>query len=79
MTKQTMFICHSQTPVLRLLSLMSLSISIKYVGKIPSKGKFINYRNRNGCSKLLLYTLFFLTIVNQIILRIVKVDNLSIQ
>jgi len=74
-----MFICHSQTPVLRLLPLMSLSISIKCVGKIPSEGKFINYKNRNGCSKLLLHTLFFSNNRNQIIFRIVKVDNLSIQ
>lgn len=37
MAKQTMFICHAQTPVCRPLSLMSLSISDKCVGKYLAK------------------------------------------
>lgn len=43
MAKQTMFICHAQTPVCRPLSLMSLSISDKCVGKYLAK-KEMNWK-----------------------------------
>jgi len=65
MTKQTMFICHAQTPVLRPLSLMSLSISVKCIGKIPRKERQV-YKLQG--SKITTRYLLILAIVNQIII-----------